>query len=407
MVTDLEDPKTHTVGVVWYEEYMDHGFTKSMKELESCYTMLQELHSVIVGKSYKVKVLCIVDDINECHILLERPWRCEANGKCVKKYEGFRVNVMQKSIKDKVCHEKVFDVDEAFDIENLRECSFQVRRIRVDETKVNAVRDLSSPKTFSEVRNNKVAGAFREEEELECVEPLDEEAKQVTYVVQRTFCSPKIGWIKKGPTLKVNEFCKVPLAIGKHYNELVTCDVFYIETKLENKTLATFVASLKDFQAGRKETGVSYALVVKDVEDIMKNAIPATSFRSHLIKGVHMGGLSAHLGRDKTIASVESRFYWPQLKRDVRAFVKRRAMCQEGKGKVFKDGAHFIPCKKTLDAAHIVRLFFEKVTFSVSNIYEFHSEDMNDGKHLRTISSKEKGNDEDMIQDLVKEYMIT
>nr|GEY44286.1 hypothetical protein [Tanacetum cinerariifolium] len=379
MVTDLEDPKTHTVGVVWYEEYMDHGFTKSMKELESCYTMLQELHSVIVGralihknwrqfgicpiegyqvcrvrvttgKSYKVKVLCIVDDINECHILLERPWRCEANGKCVKKYEGFRVNVMQKSIKDKVCHEKVFDVDEAFDIENLRECSFQVRRIRVDETKVNAVRDLSSPKTFSEVRNNKVAGAFREEEELE-----------FTYVVQRTFCSPKIGWIKKGPTLKVNEFCKVPLAIGKHYNELVTCDVFYIETKLENKTLATFVASLKDFQAGRKETGVSYALVVKDVEDIMKNAIPATSFRSHLIKGVHMGGLSAHLGRDKTIASVESRFYWPQLKRDVRAFVKRRAMCQEGKGKVFKDGAHFIPCKKTLDAAHIVRLFFEKV----------------------------------------------
>ncbi|GJS40273.1 hypothetical protein Tco_0565316 [Tanacetum coccineum] len=45
--------------------------------------------------------------------------------------------------------------------------------------------------------------------------------------------------------------------------------------KLENKTLATLVASLKDFQAERKETGVSYALVVKGVEDVMKNTIPA------------------------------------------------------------------------------------------------------------------------------------
>ncbi|GJX56112.1 hypothetical protein Tco_0286009 [Tanacetum coccineum] len=49
MVTDLEDPKTHTVGGVWSGEYMDHGFTKSMNELDRCYTMLQELRSVIVG----------------------------------------------------------------------------------------------------------------------------------------------------------------------------------------------------------------------------------------------------------------------------------------------------------------------------------------------------------------------
>nr|GFB93497.1 RNA-directed DNA polymerase [Tanacetum cinerariifolium] len=47
---------------------MDHGFTNSMTELDRCYTMLQELHSVIV------------DDIDECHILLGRPWQCEGNG---------------------------------------------------------------------------------------------------------------------------------------------------------------------------------------------------------------------------------------------------------------------------------------------------------------------------------------
>nr|GEZ19088.1 transposon Ty3-I Gag-Pol polyprotein [Tanacetum cinerariifolium] len=217
--------------------------------------------------------------------------------------------------------------------------------------------------------------AFQEEDELEYAEPLDGEAKQVTCVVQRTLSSPKvsdssqrnkifqtkclvkekicsiiinegscenlvskamvkafklptephrnlyqIGWIKKGPTLKVTKICKVLLAIGKHYNELVTCDVVNMEAchvllgrpwkhdmdatrqgksnmylfkwsgktiamlplgvispkkKLENKTLVTLVASPKEFQAERKETGVSYALVVKGVKDVMENAISA------------------------------------------------------------------------------------------------------------------------------------
>ncbi|GJZ15176.1 RNA-directed DNA polymerase [Tanacetum coccineum] len=58
-----------------------------------------------------------------------------------------------------------------------------------------------------------------------------------------------------------------------------------------------------------------------------------TSRRSQLIKEVHSEGLSAHLGGDKTIASVESQFYWPRFKRDVGAFVKRCVVCQEGKGK--------------------------------------------------------------------------
>ncbi|GKD48318.1 transposon ty3-I gag-pol polyprotein, partial [Tanacetum coccineum] len=108
-----------------------------------------------------------------------------------------------------------------------------------------------------------------------------------------------IWWIKKGSTLKVTEICMVHFVIGKHYNELVTCDVVDMEAyhlllgrtwkhdmgsthqgvvsprkKLESKTLVIFVASPKEFQVEKKETGVSYALVVKGVEDFMKKAIP-------------------------------------------------------------------------------------------------------------------------------------
>nr|GFA21405.1 transposon Ty3-I Gag-Pol polyprotein [Tanacetum cinerariifolium] len=109
----------------------------------------------------------------------------------------------------------------------------------------------------------------------------------------------QIGWIKKGLALKVTKICKVPLAIGKHYNDLVICDVIDIEAchvllgrpwqhdmdaihqgksnmylcrwsgktiamlslsvispkiKIENKTLAIMLASPKEFQAERKET---------------------------------------------------------------------------------------------------------------------------------------------------------
>ncbi|GKC58834.1 hypothetical protein Tco_1086432 [Tanacetum coccineum] len=223
--------------------------------------------SVTLGKSYKVEVLCIVDDIDECHILLGRPCQCEVNGKYdVKRnlyifsWEGRRIAMVppkvtlqvpkpkvkveekivkaeRKFIKDRVRHEKVFEVDEALDIENSRASYFQVRGIHVDETKDNAVWDWSSPKTL-------------------------------------------IGWIKKVPTLKVTEICKVPLAIGKHYNELVTCDVVDMKachgrktiamlslgvvspkTKLENRTLVTLVASPKEFQAERKETGLKKEMV--------------------------------------------------------------------------------------------------------------------------------------------------
>nr|GEU42735.1 hypothetical protein [Tanacetum cinerariifolium] len=161
----------------------------------------------------------------------------------------FRVDVKHKSIKDKVRREKVFEVDEALYIEKSSASSFHVRGIHVDETNVNVVRDWSSPKTFPEVRSNKVVDAL---------------SRKTTLLVS-----------------------------------------------ISNKT----------------------------------------SLGSQLIKEVHAGGLSADLGRDKTITN----------------FVLGLPRTQRGVDYVFVvvdrfyKMAHFIPYKKTSNATHIARLFFQEV----------------------------------------------
>jgi hypothetical protein len=39
-----------------------------------------------------------------------------------------------------------------------------------------------------------------------------------------------IGWIKKGPTVKVTEIYRVPISIGKIYKDEVVCDVIDMDT---------------------------------------------------------------------------------------------------------------------------------------------------------------------------------
>nr|GFA28738.1 putative nucleotidyltransferase, ribonuclease H [Tanacetum cinerariifolium] len=232
---------------------------------------------VTIEKSYKVEVLCIMDDIDECHILLGKPWRLTPqlpklevkveekimkaevvkdhiekiqDLQSYKQHDDKFLTLLFKATNKvgalKTCEENIgstqpdvlghglivgsVEVDEALNIENLKASSFQVRGINVNETKVNVVRDWSLPKTLLELPNEPYPSPYQ------------------------------IGYIKKGSTLKVIEICKVPLAIRKHYNELVTCDVIDIEachktiamlslsvispkTKLENKTLETLVAS--------------------------------------------------------------------------------------------------------------------------------------------------------------------
>ena len=56
--------------------------------------------------------------------------------------------------------------------------------------------------------------------------------------------------------------------------------------------------------------------------------VPRSSLRDFLVWELHARGLAGHFGRDKTIALVEDRFYWPSLKKDVARIVSQCRTCQ-------------------------------------------------------------------------------
>nr|GEU51937.1 RNA-directed DNA polymerase, eukaryota, reverse transcriptase zinc-binding domain protein [Tanacetum cinerariifolium] len=335
---------------------------------------------------------------------------------------GFRVDVKRISIEDKVRRE-VFDVDEAL-----------ILRTR---------------------GNNKVANVYQEEDELEYVEPLDGDAKQVTYVVQRTLCLPKvsdysqrnkifqtkclvkkeicsiiidrgscknlvskalikgfkiltephpspyqIGWIKKGPTLKVTEICKVPLAIGKHYMSWLLV-MLLIWGHVIEQDLLTLVVSPKEFQAERKETGVSYALVVKGVEDVMKNAIPTVVYKTspkHVVDLVDLPG-NNNVQANRMVKEVQATHEVVQANITEANAKYKIALDKHRRKKVFQVGDEIDDNAYVVDLLNTMSI---SKTFNVLDIYEFHSEDVNEDKHSRTSSFKKIRNDENIVNELAE-----
>ncbi len=135
-----------------------------------------------------------------------------------------------------------------------------------------------------------------------------------------------------------------------------------------------------------------------------KLCIPDSSVRLLLLQEAHGGGLMGHFGVKKTEDVLATHFFWPRMRRDVERFVARCTTCQKAKSRLnphglymplpvpsvpwedismdfvlglprtqkgrdsifvvvdrFSKMAHFIPCHKSDDAAHVADLFFREI----------------------------------------------
>nr|GEZ24904.1 hypothetical protein [Tanacetum cinerariifolium] len=132
--------------------------------------------------------------------------------------------------------------------------------------------------------------------------------------------------------------------------------------------------------------------------------VPQCSLREEIIRELHEGGLAGHFERDNTLAAIQEKFFWPKMGQDVKRLVDRCVTChkakshgtnaglytpllvpnspskdvsidfvlgvphsQRNKDSVmvvvdrFSKTAHFVSCNKTMDASHVVDLYFREI----------------------------------------------
>ncbi|KAJ4719236.1 RNA-directed DNA polymerase [Melia azedarach] len=157
--------------------------------------------------------------------------------------------------------------------------------ITVDESKVKAIRDWPTPKTVNEHKSgqqNKVADAL---------------SRRATLL--ETLSNKIIGF----------EVVKEQYATDEDFHTIWD-------------------------QCNHNQRAAEFLIHDSYLFKANKLCISRCSLREQLLRELHGGGLASHVGRDKTIALVEERYYWPQIKRDVGKIVQKCQVCQVAKGRV-------------------------------------------------------------------------
>ncbi|KAK4855310.1 hypothetical protein QYF36_005902 [Acer negundo] len=289
--------------------------------------------------------------------------------------------------------------------------------ILVDENNVRAIRDWPTPKTVKEVRSfHGLATFYRHFEKLFEVE-CDASGIRIGAVLSQEkkpvmFFNEKLSDARRKWSTYDQEFYAIVRALKNWEHYLIQCK-FILYTDHQALKYLNSQRNLIDALSRRASLLVTMQQKIigfeflkelySDDEDFGELCIPRSSLREKLIRELHGGGLSGHLGRDKTISGVAERYYWPQLKRDVNNFVRKCYVCRTAKGQAQNTGlymplsvpnaiwedlamdfvlglprtqrrvdsvfvmidrfskmGHFIPCRKTSDASHVAQLFFRE-----------------------------------------------
>ncbi|EOY08377.1 Uncharacterized protein TCM_022739 [Theobroma cacao] len=104
------------------------------------------------------------------------------------------------------------------------------------------------------------------------------------------------------------------------------------ELKNQYSSDSYFSKIIADLQGSLQAGNLPYRLHEDYLFKGNQLCIPEGSLREQIIRELHGNGLGGHFGRDKTLAMVADRYYWPKMRRDVERLVKRCPACLFGKG---------------------------------------------------------------------------
>ncbi|GJW27375.1 RNA-directed DNA polymerase [Tanacetum coccineum] len=316
-------------------------------------------------------------------------------------------------------------------------------RIHVDETKVQAVRDWPSPKTLAEARSfhglatfyrrfmrnsSSIVAPIFNFFELECDAcgtgigaVLSQEGMPVEFHSEKLNKARRSGQLMNTSCMRFSKMAQfIPCKKNKdatHITRKLGTSLNFSSTthpqtdgqfEVVNPTLGNMIRCLceekpKLWDVSLAQAEFAYNSAVHSstgfspFEDVYK-----TSPR-HVVDLVNLPvkkNIQANM-------MVEEKLF--QVGDDVMVFLRKERFPVGTYSKLQpkKYGPYKI-LRKINDNAYVVDLSTTvsiSKTFNVSDIYDFHSEDMKEGKDSRTSSSKERGNDEDMINELAEEYM--